>query len=249
MEEEASHVYIRYPLSTKIECQSWHCQSPESDTDLATYVQMLDWIRQNAITQFFVRRKRLTIIQEWSGDFSWRYQALEEMVGWWYGWTFVWWPIDGMIRIHGSGGSPEIKGPFAPSLLTDSKDDPQLVLPLHQSLDNHINEALHRMVAEGSVVAVYVNEDIFLHDNGVHADGNNSCVKSKQATSPTKRQKLGHQIKKEMTSGEKYCLFLGHFWCTSYGLKRERGRQLFHCSAQRKHNRDRCTQGTDCFPM
>ena len=120
--------------------------------------------------------------------------------------------FDGMIRIHGSGGSPEIKGSFAPSPLTDSKADLQLVLPLHQSLDNHINEALHRMAAEDSVVAVYVNEDIFLHDNRVHADGNNSCVKSKQASSPTKCQKLGHQIKKEMTSGEKYCLFLGHFF-------------------------------------
>ena len=78
------------------------------------------------------------------------------------------------------------------------------------------------MAAEGSVVAVYVNEDIFHHDNEVHADGNNSCVKSEQATSPTKCQKLGHQIKKEMTSGEIYCLFLSHFWCTSYGLKIER---------------------------
>ena len=46
--------------------------------------------------------------------------------------------FDGMIRIHGSSGSPEIKGSFAPSPLTDSKDDPQLVLPLHQSLNNHI---------------------------------------------------------------------------------------------------------------
>ena len=70
--------------------------------------------------------------------------------------------FDGMIRIHGSGGSPEIKGSFAPPPLTDSKDDSQLVLPLHQSLDNHINEALHRMAAEGSVVAIYVNEDIFM---------------------------------------------------------------------------------------
>ena len=129
--------------------------------------------------------------------------------------------FDGMIRIHGSGGSPEIKGSFAPSPLTDSKDGPQLVLPLHQSLDNHINEALHRMAAEGSVVAVYVNEDIFHHDNDGHTDGNNACVKSKQATSPTNRQKLGHRIK-EPTSGEKYCSFLGHFGCTSYGLKRER---------------------------
>ena len=87
---------------------------------------------------------------------------------------------------------------------------------------HHINEALHRMAAEGSVVAIYVNEVIFDHDNEVDADGNNSCVKSKQKTSPTKRQKLGYPIKKEMTSGEKYCLFHGHFWCTSYGLKRER---------------------------
>jgi len=97
--------------------------------------------------------------------------------------------FDGMIRIHGSGGPPVIQGSFAPSLLTDSKDDPQLVLPLHQTLDYHINEALHRMAAEGSVVAVYVNEDIFHHDNNDgHTNGNNACVKSEQATSPTKRQ-------------------------------------------------------------
>ena len=38
--------------------------------------------------------------------------------------------FDGMIRIHGSGGSPEIKGFFVSSPLTDSKDDPQLVLPI-----------------------------------------------------------------------------------------------------------------------
>ena len=100
--------------------------------------------------------------------------------------------FDGVIRIQGSGGSPEIKGSFAPTQLTDSKDDLQLVLPLHQSLDNQINEALHRTAAEGSVVVVYVNEDIFHHDNDGHTDGSNAFVKSEHTTSPTNRQKLGH---------------------------------------------------------
>ena len=52
------------------------------------------------------------------------------------------------------------------------------------------------MAAEGSVVAVYVNEDIFHRDNEVHADANNSCVKSKQSNLSYQMPKTGSSNKK-----------------------------------------------------
>ena len=58
------------------------------------------------------------------------------------------------------------------------------------------------MAAEGSILTIYVNEDIIHHDNDGHADGSNACVMSEHATSSTKTQKLGHRIN-EPTNGEK----------------------------------------------
>ena len=115
MEGEASHVNIRYPLSIKIYIQSWHSQSPESDADWAIYAQMLDWIRRNAITPFCVLMKR-QIMLLWLHNptrMTWR---LFVTIPWTWGNSYgdMEGPLfddqfDGVIRIHGSGGSPEIK--------------------------------------------------------------------------------------------------------------------------------------------
>ncbi len=101
--------------------------------------------------------------------------------------------FNGDIHINGSGGSPTGLGTYAPSPSANSKDDAQLVLPFHQDMEHKINKKLGKMVMEGKVVAVYLNEHLFVppSDKGMDDASNDQL------------------------------LFLGHFWCTSYRIHRE----------------------------
>ena len=73
--------------------------------------------------------------------------------------------FEGNIILHGSGGSPDVSGSFAPSAATASKDDPQITLPLHQPMESPMNIELQRMVWKDEVVTIYVNEAVFCGDN------------------------------------------------------------------------------------
>ena len=79
--------------------------------------------------------------------------------------------FDGTIWIHGSGGSPSFPGDVPPDADINRKDDPMIVIPRSQNLQNPLNRALMEMVMGNQVVTIYVNESMF--EAGNKPDDNN----------------------------------------------------------------------------
>jgi len=115
--------------------------------------------------------------------------------------------FDGVIRIHGSGGSPELQGNYAPTPKRDTKDDPYVTVPAHQPMNTkksgHFNTSLMNMSLYGSVVSIYVNRSLFAEEFLIVVHDEAS---KKQPKSTNSQPELG--------------LHLGTFYCSEFNIGR-----------------------------
>jgi hypothetical protein len=115
--------------------------------------------------------------------------------------------FDGTIHIYGSGGSPMLQGCYCPNPLTNSKDDPMIMFPMCQNMDNPLNKALTDMCYNKKVVTIYLNEALF---NETHTNQSSDTMQAKR-------------------NNDQWCRCLGFFYANSATVEEDSDDERTNC--------------------